>query len=285
MHARTITVVLVAGLLFAVPGSGALAAAAQKSASGARPAAKPVTAAPADTSHHHFREPHPAIYMAWGAPYGKPGARQTASWACDDTLAADTLYLSFDPGEDYEALLGIDATLLFHAAPGDTLGPFWDLSRKGANPFNLRIEFEPAPIGILSPWPLVGVGNVRYAKVGDTGKLDLTYYVQASLGGPIYSGKQYFFAQVMIRMRKAQLTGCLQPVCADFDHLLISHREGSRWINTGQRFTSWNSKDGSVCGEFRKRPPSEEPMRFGGRYDLNQAPGETTPTVRDTTKR
>jgi len=276
-------VALVTSLMLAVP---ALSATAPMPASGAKPAPKSgkPAAAPADSTHHGFREAHPGIFMAWGAPYGMAGARDKAIWACDDTTAADTLYLSFDPGEDYEQLLGIDATLIFHAAPGDTLGTFWDLSVKGANPWNLRIEYEPAPLGILSPWPVMGVGYVRYKKIGDTGTLDLTYYVQASLGGPIYAGKQYFFARVAIRMRKPKLAGCLQPVCMDFDHLLISHREGSRWINAGQRFTSWNSKDGSVCGEYRKRPPSEEPMRFGGRYDLNQAPGETTPTVRDTTK-
>ena len=273
---------LVPALLLAATGS------VQAPAATPPPAGKPahVTIAGAaviDTAARRLGKAN--VYLAWHAPWGTPGARDTATWACNDTLAADTLYLTFDPGQDVAVLMGIDVTLLFHSAPGDTLGPFWDLSRKGANPYNLRIEFSPAPEGAADAWPVLGEGGPRYQVKGETGKLDLLYYVPASKGGPIFAGARYFAARVIVRARKPQLGGCHQPVCVDLDHIWVSHTDGSIWINSGQRFTSLNSPGGAGCREWRKRPPTEEPMRFGGRYDLKAAPGETTPTVRDTTHR
>src|SRR5262249_19168195 len=123
-----------------------------------------------------------------------------------------------------------------------------------------------------------------YEVKGDTGKLDLMYYVAASKGGPIFAGARYFAARVTVRARKPQLGGCRQPVCVVLDHIWVSHTDGSIWINTGQQFASLNSPGGAVTREWRKKPASEEPVRFGGRYDLNAAPGETTPTVRDTAR-
>lgn len=222
--------------------------------------------------------------MSWGAPFGMPGAHPSAKWACNDTLAADTLYLTFDPGQDIAHLMGIDVTLMFHAAPGDTLGPFWQLARSGANPWNLRIEFEPPTDGTLSPWPVPGVGMPRYTLTRDTGRLDLTYFVPSDDAGPVAAGTRYFFARVMLRLRRAWLSGCLQPVCVEYHHMLISHSDGSRWINSGERFASWNSPGGAVCREFRLRPPPEEPPRFGGRYDLSAPPEVPVPASRDTTR-
>jgi hypothetical protein len=99
------------------------------------------------------------------------------------------------------------------------------------------------------------VGRPRYSLKGDTGRLDLTYYVPADEAKPIAAGSRYFFARVMLRLRRASLAGCLQPVCVEFDHMLIGHSEGNRWINAGERFASWNSPGGAVCREFRLRPP------------------------------
>jgi len=242
-----------------------------------KPAASP------GTSHAVKREP--AVFLAWHAPWGTPGARETATWACDDTLAADTLYLTFDPGDEIASLIGVDAALVFHAAPGDTLGSFWDFNRQGANPFNLRIEYDPPPEGTPGPWRLVGQGGVRYHKRGDTGRLDLQYFVPASQGGPLATGVRYFLARVAIRVRRPQLGGCHQPVCVDFDHVQLSHTNGDRWINAGQRFASCNSPGGAVCAEFRKRPPTEEPMRFAWPEPPCQGPGVPHAAPKDSTRR
>src|SRR5262245_22487412 len=273
---RTSILLVAAGILI----STACVHAAGKPDPGHAVTAKP--AAPQGAVHAVKREP--AVFMAWHAPWGTPGARETAAWACDDTLAADTLYLTFDPGEEIASLIGIDASLVFHAAPGDTLGSFWDVTRQGANPFSLRIEYEPPPPGTPGPWRMVGQGGVRYHKRGDSGRLDLQYFVPASQGAPLAPGVRYFLARVEIRVRRPQLGGCHQPVCVDFDHVQLSHTNGDRWINTGQRFTSCNSPGGTVCTEFRTRPPTEEPMRFAWPEPPGQAAAPAG-APRDSTRR
>ena len=231
------------------------------------------------------REGHPRVFLSWQAPYGLPGARDSARAACDDSLAADTLYLTFDPGEDIGRLMGIDATLVFRAAPGDTLGPFWDLSRRGVNPWNLRIEFDDPPAGIASPWAVAGMGAPRYTLGRDAGRLDLTYFVPSSLADAIAAGTRYFMARVILRLRRPRLEGCRQAVCVEFDHLLISYAGGSRWINAGERFATWNSPDGGACREPRLRPPSQEPMRVLDGFGNYGVPPATGPAARDSTRR
>lgn len=220
-----------------------------------------------DSAARTRREGHPAIFLSWGAPYGLPRAREAAVSACDDTTAADTLYLTFDPGEDVGQLMGIGATLKFRAAPGDSLGPFWQLSRTGANPWNLRIEFDEPPDGVASPWPVSGMGAPSYRLTRDTGRLDLTYFINATHAGPVAAGTRYFYARVILRLRRPYLRGCAQPVCVELDHLKISYAGGGRWINTGQRFTSWNSPGGEACIEAKLRPPDPEPLPMGGRAE------------------
>lgn len=236
-----------------------------------------------DSLERARREGHPRVFLAWQAPYGLPGARGTAASACDDSLAADTLYLTFDPGEDIGQLMGIDATLIFRAAPGDSLGPFWDLSRRGANPWNLRIEFDEPPAGALSPWPVAGMGAPRYTLGRDSGRLDLTYFVPASKAGSILAGTRYFMARVILRLRRPDLVGCRQAVCVDLDHILISYAGGSRWINAGERFATWNSPDDAACREARLRPLSEEPPRAldaHGNYGTPPAAGAAPDSTR-----
>jgi len=222
------------------------------------------------------REGHPRIFLTWDAPHRMPRAKDAITVACDDTTAADTLYLTFDPGEDLGAFMAVDATLYFRSAPGDSLGPFWDLSRNGVNPWNLRIEFDEPPAGAVSPWAVAGYGAPRYHLTRDTGRLDLTYYVAASKAAPVAAGTQYFFARVMLRLRKPYLGGCKQAACVELGHLLLSYSGGSRWITDGDRFVSWNSTDGAACRDARKRTPDQEPEKFGGR---------AVPTSPDSTRR
>ena len=62
-------------------------------------------------------------------------------------------------------------------------------------------------------------------------------------------------------------------MCVELNHALISYDGGSRWINAGERFVSWNSPEGAACAQHRLRPADEEPPRFGGRFDT---PGAAT---------
>lgn len=192
----------------------------------------------------------PAIFLSWSAPYGMQGARETITSSCDDSTASDTLYLTFDPGRDQARLIGIDANLLIRAAPGDTLGPFWDLSRSGPGRGNLRVDFEDPPSGSPSPWQVTGQGIQRYRKIRETGQLVLVYFVPADQGGPVAGGTRYFFARVILRHR-GRAAGCRQPVCVGLVRLKPSYGPGSPWITSGARFVSRNSPGGEACTEYR----------------------------------
>jgi hypothetical protein len=230
----------------------------------AKPDPKRSMMAAPDSARPARREGHPRVFLSWDAPWGMPRARDTVMVACDDTTRADTLYLTFDPGQDLAELLGIDASLTFRAAPGDSLGPFWDLSRRGVNPWNLRIEFDEPPAGVESPWQVSGMGAPGYKLGRDSGRLDLTYFINASMAAPVAAGTRYFFARVMIRERRPYLRGCKQPVCVELNRMIVSYSGGRRWMTTGERFVSWNSPGGHVCDTFRLLPPEPEPLPFGG---------------------
>jgi hypothetical protein len=191
-----------------------------------------------------------------------PGARDTAFQACDDTTAAETLYVLFDPGEGVDGLMGVDCRLLVTAQSGDSLGLFRDFARTGANPWNLRMEFEEPPDGVPSPWSVGGSGAVRYHRGRESAQLDLSYAVAASKATSVLGGTRYYLARVMVRLRRARLPGCGQPVCIGLDHLILVHSGSiSRWINTGERFVSWNSPGGAACAQRRALPPSPQPSQ------------------------
>lgn len=213
------------------------------------------------------REGHPGMFLSWNAPYGLPGASDAISVSCDDTTRVDTLYMTFDPGEDVANLLAVDATLTFRAAPGDSLGPFWDMARSGANPWNLRLEFDEPPPGCPSPWPVSGSADLSYRLRKDAGELNLSYFVPASQSGPVAGGSRYFYARVMIRLRRGYLKGCGQPVCIELSRLLVGLREGGRPITAGERFVSWNSPGGKVCADYRKRGVMPWPVAGGAPPD------------------
>ena len=211
---------------------------------GSRPVGKVVadTAAPADSSA--------AIFLSWGAPYGTPGARNATTPSCDDSTATDTLYLTFDPGRDQAHLIGFDANLIFHAAPGDTLEPFWGPARTGPLPRNLRVEYEDPPDGVPWPWGVQGKGTKRYRKAGDTAELVLVYFVPADEAGPVVGGTRYFLARVILRHRPPA-PGCGRPVCVGLARLKPSYGPGSPWITTGEQVVTWNSPGGAACTEYR----------------------------------
>lgn len=243
-------VVIGIGLLAAVGVCGHVHAAAPsgKGANAAKGGAR-AAAAPADTGGRE-----PSIYLAWSAPYGMPGARDAIITSCSDSTAADTLFISFDPGRDHERLIGIDANVFFRPLPGDTLGPYWYLGR------NIRVDFEEPPDGIPTPWPVMGVGMPRYRKDPEIGQLPLTFSVPASDAGPVKGGTRYHFARIILKHRGV-MEGCGQPVCVELYRLKPSYGPSGTWIMTGERFVSRNSPDGGVCSEYRLRPPGMDPLQ------------------------
>ena len=244
-------VVFVMGLLAAVGlcGQAHGAAPGSKSAKPAKGGTK-AAAAPADTGQGR----EPSIYLAWGAPHGMPGARAAITTSCSDSTAADTLYISFDPGKDQDRLIGIDANVFFRPMPGDTLGPYWYLGR------NLRVDFEEPPEGITTPWPVIGAGMPRYRKDAEIGQLPLTFSVPASDAGPVKGGTRYHFARIILKHRGV-IEGCGQPVCVELYRLKPSFGPSGTWIMAGERFVSRNSPDGGVCSEYRLRPPGMDPLQ------------------------
>jgi hypothetical protein len=204
------------------------------------------------------------MFLAWSAPYGTPGARDEIVVACDDTTRSDTLFITFDPGMDAPNLLAVEATLTFRAAPGDSLGPFWDLSRRGRNPWNLRVEYDEPPAGVESPWPVAGVGSVSYQLGKDAGRTELSYYVAASKSGPVAAGTRYFYARVILRDRQIKLKGCTQPVCVEVSRLWVERADKSVPAELGDRFVSRNSPGSKVCTTYRTRSPMPWPTPFVG---------------------
>jgi hypothetical protein len=196
----------------------------------------------------------PSIYLSWSAPYGTPGARDAIMTSCADSTAAETLFISFDPGRDQARLIGYDANVFFRPTPGDTLGPYWYLGR------NVRVDFEEAPPGAPSPWPVMGAGMPRYRKDREIGQLPLTFSVPANEAGPVKGGIRYHAARIILR-HKGVSEGCGQPVCVELYRLKPAYGPSGTWIMAGERFVSRNSPDGGVCSEYRQRPPGMDPLQ------------------------
>jgi hypothetical protein len=191
-----------------------------------------------------------AIFLSWGAPYGMPGARDAITSSCGDTTMRDTLYITFDPGRNQDHLIGIDANLMFHAAPGDTLGPFWGSSKPGPFPPNIRVQVDDPPDGCPSPWQGVTTDVKKYRKSGDLSELVLVRYTAVDEAGPVQGGTRYFIARVLLGHRGGDW-GCDRPVCAALARLKPSYGPGSPWITTGERFVTWNSPGGAACSKYR----------------------------------
>ena len=105
-----------------------------------------------------FAGAEPILYASWHAPYGDSTARDTLTGRCDDA-GADTLCLSFDPGEDIETFYAVSATIEFRAIPPDTLSERWWFGGGEGNYYNVRVHMDAESTETaLKPWAMQPVG-------------------------------------------------------------------------------------------------------------------------------
>ncbi len=240
----------------------------------ARPAAPDSEPQPDSTGQVIYSEPK--LYMAWRAPWGMPGATDTLSISCDDTLRVDTLYLSFETGRDAPRFWGMYARLYFRPPFGDTLGTYWHWGRGWWNQGNLRIEFDPdGTFPCAQPWVRHGFGQPDFQFTPEAGRLDLIYALREADTAPVAAGTRYCFARVMFRQRQCHLPGARQPVCIEWTEARLSFGHGDVIATFGPaRFVSTNSPDGGVCTPYRRarNPGAWKPK---GPTNPNQPPPGT----------
>jgi hypothetical protein len=192
------------------------------------------------------------IFVTWGAPHGRPQARENVDAACD-TTQVDTLYLSVDPGRDAPALVGMSATLYFHAAEGQALPDFWkipDMNKAGSP---LKVIFGPdAARGFSTPWTGQGMGQAQYDFSAGSGRLRMIYAIPAGTSDPVKRGKTYGVARVLVRRPSATVAGCGAPVCIEWHVASLAFGPGDEpLVNHGARLVALNSADGAACAPFR----------------------------------
>jgi hypothetical protein len=195
-----------------------------------------------------------ALYMAWGAPYGTPGARQNTTITGRDTNRVDTLYLSLETGRDLPRLFAMFGRVVVHPAPGDSLGAFWDFRGAGANRGGLQVQVDAdGTFPCARPWLYPGGGGTTFEFAAGLGELLVVYAVTPEDAAPISGRTRYCFARLLLRHRRADLAGSGQPVCIEWREAGYSGGGEDLMVRRGPaRFVSVNAPDGSVCAARRR---------------------------------
>ncbi|HYM80984.1 MAG TPA: hypothetical protein VEY91_06180 [Candidatus Limnocylindria bacterium] len=207
----------------------------------------------------------PSAYLAWRAAYGEPGASDTLTGRCDNR-SADTLFLSFDPGEDVATFYGVTAMVSFHALPGDTLSQRWWWGGGPGNEFNVRVQAGPdSSFATLQPWSTTAMGGVRFERIGIHGNLKMVYVVPATNSSRLEKGKRYCFARLVIPHPPPNVPSCHRPICFELKSARLTKEiQGSDELEVAlgpARFATMNSPEGNACAPYRgaTRPPAWTP--------------------------
>ena len=216
----------------------------------------------------------PNLYLTWKANYGSRRATDHLSVSCSDTGRVDTLFLGFETGRYTMGVQTLSAVLYFHPQPGESLGTFWHFKRGWENQGNLLIDFDQAA-GVPGelPWQVMGYGSVSYDHRSGRGRLDLSYTVPPSDVKGTTPENRYTFARVRIRQRRADLAGCVQPVCIELADLRLKLATGRTIvIDRGlHRVVSWNTAPGAGCapGQVARRACLEARLVISARRALD----------------
>jgi len=185
----------------------------------------------------------PRFYLAWHAPYGRPGATLECSPSCGDSTRRDTLYLSFEPAADESMFTAIKGEIYFYAQPNETLGTFWDMEHGAVNNGGLRIEFAPQEsFPEPAAWPVGGAGISAYDRTRQSGRFQFMNAVAPGKGMAVKAGQRYVLARILIKPRASGLTGCSSPVCIEWRRAWFTFaltkevridRGGSRFVTRG----------------------------------------------------
>ena len=200
------------------------------------------------------RADEPAVYLTWHAPWGEPRATDTLSTNCDST-GTDTLWLALNPGLTSPTMLGVSVTLLFHAAPGETLSSVWRKSFIEEKPRLLLIDADPNPgLGYPQMFRTNGVGAGSLDMIGHVGRLNINYATPAPEAIGI-TPRLYVIARVTVKRPGPRDSRCGEPICIDWSELElgISASDDRRLRAHGpHRFVSLNSPGGAILVPYRE---------------------------------
>jgi hypothetical protein len=203
------------------------------------------------------------FYASWHAAWGEPGASDTLMGACDNT-GADTLFLSFDPGDTIPAFIALKATVGFHCALQDSFGDRWMFGGGVGNAYNVKVEAGPnETFHTLQPWTSNAIGGVNFDRGRQHGYLRILYAQDSATPTRLLPGKRYCWAR-LIFPHPPEVPLCHQPVCIEIQStdLYQEHKEWLGRVGGPRRFASMNSPDGSVCNEQKKaRPKAWSPIK------------------------
>lgn len=218
-----------------------------------------------------FAGAEPILYASWHAPYGDSTARDTLTGRCDDA-GADTLCLSFDPGEDIETFYAVSATIEFRAIPPDTLSERWWFGGGEGNYYNVRVHMDAESTETaLKPWAMQPVGGQRYNKTSSTGHLRIVYAQSAKQPTRLEKGKRYWLTRLVFAHPPGpgRVVLCEQPMCIEFSSLAIT-----RSVEAGgpkdlvgthgpNRSVTLNSTSSGPCDQVHgaDRPPAWTPWK------------------------
>ncbi len=198
----------------------------------------------------------PQLFLSWRAPYGSPRAAESVTAACGDTATADTLYLTYLTGRDSQFFVGVEATVYFRAATGDTLGPFWQFD-KGSDGLHVEFNADSVP-GCTRPWKGgTGFGGQVYDRTAGSGRLRLFNVLPIGQPVPVRDSTLYLLARFLLRHPPARLPRCDQPICIEWatGELVLDSTAVTKASRGGSRFVAWNSPKGPVCSPFRPQGP------------------------------
>lgn len=199
------------------------------------------------------RADHARLLLSWRAPWGERGAVTELAPALGDTSAIDTLYLCMQPGRNSPTFNGFSATLEFHCAPGDTLGDFWHFERTGANAGSLGVQFGPDPsFPVPQPWKVGGTGRPSWVPTSSGAQLKLVFAVPYTEAAPVDSATIYALGRVIIRHRRAALSGSAQPMCIEWREASLAFAmRDEPVVRRGERFAAWSLGGADACGTAR----------------------------------
>jgi len=141
--------------------------------------------------------------------------------------------------------------LLFEPQDGDTLSPFWQFERGGADGGNLLIDFDLLTSETCQiAWKVFATGHVGFGRTGARGRLDLSADVPPKQALNLFPGQCYFFARVTIRSRHGELFGCRRPMRIQWVAARVrSTRPGSEELRVAHgpdQSVTWNAPRGGI---------------------------------------
>lgn len=213
----------------------------------------------------------PILYASWHAPYGDSAGRDTLSGLCDDA-GADTLCLSFDPGEDIETFFALSATIEFHAVRPDTLSQRWWFGGGEGNFYNVFVHMDAeSTTTTLNPWGMNPVGGQRYHRTSNSGHLRIIYAQSSKEPTRLEKGKRYWLTRLVFAHPPGpgRVPLCEQPMCIELSSLSLTRTvepngpDDLRGTRGPHRGVTLNAPDSGPCDDLRAsdRPPVWTPWK------------------------